>query len=79
MQHFSVEHIVPVMQDRAFVRPTDHPSNRESLIPTDRPVLLKRKTNIVLTAATSTLFIATIKVADVGRHLSCGFLCSGYE
>ena len=43
------------------VRPTDDPSNRESVRPTVRPVLLRRKTNIVLTATTSTLFIATTK------------------
>ena len=43
------------------VRPTDHPSNRESVRPTVRPVLLRRTTNIVLSATTSTLFIATTK------------------
>ena len=43
------------------VRPTDHPFTRESVRPTVRPVLLRRKTNIVLTATTSTLFIATTK------------------
>ena len=54
--------------DRSSVRPTDHPSNRESVRPTVRPVLLRRKTNIVLSATTSTVFIATTKVAAVGRH-----------
>ena len=47
--------------ERPSVRPTSHPSNRESVRPTVRPVLLRRKTNIVLTATTSTLFIATTK------------------
>ena len=59
------------------VRPTDHPSNRESVRPTVRPVLLRRKTNIVLSATTSTLFIATTKVAAVGRHHRRGALASG--
>ena len=49
-------------------RPTDHPSNRESVRPTVRPVLLRRTTKIVLSATTSTLFIATTKEAAVGRH-----------
>ena len=44
--------------DRSSVRPTDHPSNRESVRPTVRPVLLRRKTNVVLSATTSTLFMA---------------------
>ena len=43
------------------VRPTDHPSNREPVRPTVRPDLLRRKTNIVSAATTSTLFIATTK------------------
>ena len=47
--------------DRSSVRPTDHPSNRESVRPTVRPVLLRRKANIVLSATSSTLFIATTK------------------
>ena len=47
--------------NRSSVRPTDHPSNRESVRPTVRPVLLRRKANIVLSATTSTLFIATTK------------------
>ena len=54
--------------NRSSVRPTDHPSNRESVRPTVRPVLLRRKANIVLSATTSTLFIATTKVAACGRH-----------
>ena len=49
-------------------RPTDHPSNRESVRPTVRQVLLRRTTDIVLSAATSTLFIATTKKAAVGRQ-----------
>ena len=53
------------MTNRSSVRPTDHPSNQESVRPT---VLLRRKANIVLSATTSTLFIATTKVAAVGRH-----------
>ena len=60
----------PAMQsdlpDQSFV--TDHPSNRESVRPTVRLVLLRRKANIVLSATTSTLFIATTKVAAFGRH-----------
>ena len=44
-----------------IVRPTDHPSNREPVRPTVRPDLLRRKTNIVSAATTSTLFIATTK------------------
>ena len=63
--------------DRSSVRPTDHPSNRESVRPTVRPVLLRRKTNIVLSATTSTLFIATTKVAAVGRHHKRGGAASG--
>ena len=47
---------------RSHVRPTDHPSNRESVRPTVRPVLLSRTTtSVVLSATTSTLFIATTK------------------
>ena len=71
--------------NRSSVRPTDHPSNRESVRPTVRPVLLRRKANIVLSATTSTPFIATTKVAAVGRYhkrgggacsRASGFLCS---
>ena len=47
--------------NRSSARPTDHPSNRESARPTVRPVLLRRNANIVLSATTSTLFIATTK------------------
>ena len=54
------------MLDQSFV--TDHPSNRESVRPTVRLVLLRRKANIVLSGTTSTLFIATTKVAAFGRH-----------
>ena len=54
------------MPDQSFV--TDHPSNREPVRPTVRLVLLRRKANIVLSAMTSTLFIATTKVAAFGRH-----------
>ena len=43
---------------------------RESVRPTVRPVLLRRKANIVLSATTSTLFIATTKVAAFGRGTS---------
>ena len=50
-----------------IVRPTDHPSNREPVRPTVRPDLLRRKTNIVSAATTSTLFIAT---AAEGRGTS---------
>ena len=50
------------------VRPTIHPSNREYVRPTVRPVLLRRQTNIVLSATTSTLFLANTKMAAVGRH-----------
>ena len=55
------------LPDQSFVC-TDHPSNRESVRPTVRLVLLRRKANIVLSATTSTLFIATTKVAAFGRH-----------
>ena len=47
--------------DRLSVLPTDHPSNRESVRPTVRPDLLRRKTKIVFSATTSTLFTATTK------------------
>ena len=57
--------------------PTNHPSNRESVRQTVRPVLLRRKANIVLSATTSTLFIATTKVAAVGRHHKRGAAASG--
>ena len=40
------------------VRPTDHPSNRESVRPTVRPVLLRRKSCIVLRARIRALFKA---------------------
>ena len=60
----------PVMQPnlpaQSFVC-TDHPSNRESVRPTVRLFLLRRKANIVLSATTSTLFITTTKVAPFGR------------
>ena len=56
---------------------TDQPSNRKSVRPTVRPVLQRRKTNIVLSATTSTLFIATTKVAAVGRHHKRGGAASG--
>ena len=46
------------LPDQSFVC-ADHPSNRESVRPTARLVLLRRKANIVLSATTSTLF---------GRH-----------
>ena len=42
-------------------------SNREPVRSTVRQILLRRKTNEVLTATTSP------------RHLFCSFLCSGYE
>ena len=48
------------LPDQSFVC-THHPSNRESVRPTVRPVLLRRKANIVLSATTSTLFTATTK------------------
>ena len=56
---------------------TDHPSNRESVRPTVRPDLLRRKTNIVSAATTSTLFIATTKVAAFGRHHKRGAAAFG--
>ena len=43
------------------VRPTNHPSNRESVPPTVRPAVLRSNTNIVFDVMTSTLFIATTK------------------
>ena len=56
---------------------TDHPSNREPVRPTVRPDLLRRKTNIVSAATTSTLFIATTKVAAFGRHHKRGAAAFG--
>ena len=66
---------VDLAQHRPTIYPIESPSDR----PTVRPVLLRRKTNIVLTAMTSTPFIATTTetsfvVAADGRHF-----CSGYE
>ena len=61
------------------VCPTYHPSNRESVRPTVRPVLLRRTTNIVLSATTSTLFIATTKEAAVGRHHKRGGVAVGRD
>ena len=55
--------------NRSSVRQTAHLSNRESVRPTVPPVLLRPKANIVLSATTSTLFIAATKVAALGRHL----------
>ena len=43
------------------VLPTEHTSNQESVRPIVRPVLLRLKATIVLSASTSTLFIATTK------------------
>ena len=40
---------------------TDHPSNRESVRPTVRPVLLRHRANFVLSATKSTLFVDTTK------------------
>ena len=54
--------------NRSSVRPTDHPSNRESARPTVRPVLLRRKSCIVLRARIRALFKAHTKVAAFGRH-----------
>ena len=53
------------LPEQSFV--TDHPSNRESVRPTVRLVLLRRKANIVLSATTSILFIATTKEIAEGR------------
>ena len=47
--------------NRSSVRPTDHPSNRESARPTVRPVLLRRKSCIVLRARIRALFKAHTK------------------
>ena len=70
---------LPSPPDHAFVRPScrpsmgqpspaDHPSNPKSVRPTDRPVLPRCKTSIVLTATMFTLFTTTTKLAAFGRH-----------
>ena len=63
---------LPSPPDHSFVRPScrpsmgqpspaDHPSNPKSVRPTDRPVLPRCKTSIVLTATIFTLFTTTTK------------------
>ena len=47
--------------NRSSIRLTDHRSNRESVRPTVRPVLLSRKANNVLNTTTSTLFTSNAK------------------
>ena len=65
------------LPDQSFVC-TDHPSNRESVRPTVRPVLLRRKANIVLRSTTSTLLIATTKetTKEVARPKAATFVCA---
>ena len=79
---------LPSPPDHAFVRPScrpsmgqpspaDHPSNPKSVRPTDRPVLPRCKTSIVLTATIFTLFTTTTKVAACGRHHKRGAAAFG--
>ena len=55
-------HWLPVIPTCATDRPSVRPAVRGMRL-TARPVLLRRKTNIVLSAKTSSLFIATTKDA----------------